>query len=244
MGDANFCASNTEVITDQNYGATYTGAYSSLPGGGAGWQTTDATTGLADQSAVDTWVSSLIATAQANAPGGIGPDDIAGANPAAMFATKASALRTSINKEYCFYYKRYMYGLQKVLMLSATSGLALSGNSTFTQQKDKVKALNSKLNQILQVMQSLVASRTKSMKNYYGSDTGVNQINKDLDSSRERLKKHMLLLENGATSQDVRAAMIDYTLEKNSSSRNLLAVYGFMNIVAVGLLFYLYRSQA
>jgi hypothetical protein len=37
-------------------------------------------------------------------------------------------------------------------------------------------------------------------------------------------------------------SMIDYTMEKNSSSRNLLAVYGFMNIVAVGLLFYMYKA--
>ena len=42
---------------------------------------------------------------------------------------------------------------------------------------------------------------------------------------------------------DVKQSMIDYTLEKNASSRNLLAVYGFMNIVAVGLLFYMYKAS-
>jgi hypothetical protein len=42
--------------------------------------------------------------------------------------------------------------------------------------------------------------------------------------------------------KDLKSAMVDYTVEKNSSSRNLLAIYGFMNIVAAGLIFYLYRT--
>jgi hypothetical protein len=41
---------------------------------------------------------------------------------------------------------------------------------------------------------------------------------------------------------NVKTAMMDYTIEKNNASRNMLAVYGFLNIVAVGMLYYMYSS--
>jgi hypothetical protein len=52
----------------------------------------------------------------------------------------------------------------------------------------------------------------------------------------------MRKLQNSEMETNAKSAMIDYTVEKNSSSRNLLAIYGFMNIVAVGMLVYLYRA--
>jgi hypothetical protein len=71
----------------------------------------------------------------------------------------------------------------------------------------------------------------------------VNALNSNLDTMRTQLIAHSTQLQSASLETDVQTAMIDYTLEKNASSRNLLAVYGFMNIVAVGLLFYLYRSS-
>ena len=102
--------------------------------------------------------------------------------------------------------------------------------------------MNSKLNQILQVIQALVNSRIASLNTYYGTDTGVNQVNTYLDATRTDLLNHSKLLKNAAMEKDLKSAMVDYTVEKNSSSRNLMAIYGFMNIVAAGLIFYLYRT--
>ena len=71
----------------------------------------------------------------------------------------------------------------------------------------------------------------------------MNSLNATLDTARTNLVRHSKILENNNLTSDVQAAMIDYSIEKNSSSRNLLAVYGFMNIVAAGLLFYLYTNM-
>jgi hypothetical protein len=47
------------------------------------------------------------------------------------------------------------------------------------------------------------------------------------------------------TMQDLalRTDMMEYSAEKNRSARNLLALYGFLNLSAVGLLIYIYRSK-
>ena len=67
-------------------------------------------------------------------------------------------------------------------------------------------------------------------------------LNGQLDSTRAELIKHSEILKRSDLEKETKAAMIEYSLEKNSSSRNLLGIYVFMNIVAAGLIFYLYRG--
>ena len=222
MGD--FCSQNKESITDSNYRDSYdTAAHpSSLPASGTGFSQIGSN-GLVDQQAVDDHVVILLSKANATTPGGTDPNNL---NPASSFAQSAASLRERLGHEYCFYYKRYMYALQKVLLLAATSGLNLSGNADYIQKKKIAQDLNSKLNQLLQIMQGLINIRTKDLENYYGNDTGVNALNNDLDNARKSLVKHMGKLQSNDMEMDVRSSMIDYTLEKNSSSRNLIAIYG------------------
>ena len=67
-------------------------------------------------------------------------------------------------------------------------------------------------------------------------------MNSDLSTARTRLRENSEKLEKQDLAADIQSSMIDYSLEKNESSRNMLAIYGFMNIVAVGMLFYLYTN--
>ena len=135
-----------------------------------------------------------------------------------------------------------MYILSKLLTVVATTSKDVNQND-ITRMKQNTEILNSKLNQILQILQGLVNSRLTTLRGYYGENTGVNEINRELDKNRADLIKHTSLLKNEQLEVDVRTAMIDYTLEKNSSSRNLLAIYAFMNIVAAGLIYYLHRNS-
>ena len=194
--------------------------------------------GVVDTATVDAHIVNLLSNASAVAPDVLLPTDV---RPAQQYATNSAALRKKIVDEYCFYYKRYMYILNDILMIAATSSKN-NLNSTYTTKKTNTELLNSKLNQILQILQSLNNSRVNSLKSYYNIDKGVNQLNTELDATRNQLIKHSNILKNASMEKDIKGAMVDYTIEKNSSSRNLLAIYGFMNIVAVSLIFYLYRS--
>ena len=156
-------------------------------------------------------------------------------NPAKDFATKSNALRSSMQSEYCWYYNRYIWALTQVLTAASQSGGVVD-----PKMKSNAAELNTKLNGILLVMKASINSRMDTLTKYYDKD--INSQNGDLDTARQRLRDHSEILEKNDLQSDVQAAMVDYSIEKNSSSRNMLAMYGFMNIVAVGLLFYLYTN--
>jgi len=240
-----FCSVNMETIGPANYNQSFSPATDScLPNSGTGFAVPgdmDATTLIVRPAALTTQVATLLTSKSATAPSTLDPNNM---DPASVFKTKAAIVRSNMEKEYCFYYKRYSWVLNEVLT-KAASTTALTGTAAadYTIQKAAAGTINSKLNQILQVMQELIKSRTGSLNGYYSSSAGgVNQLNTELDTMRETLKGHSTQLQSKSLETDVQSAMIDYTLEKNSSSRNLLAVYGFMNIVAIGMLFYLYRT--
>lgn len=235
---ADFCSGiNTETITQSNYNATFTGT-SCLPNSGGGFSSVNPTTGIVPTTEVDSWVRQLLASRNAKAP-----TDIDGSITApSRYATNAAALKDSIKNEYCFYYVRYIWALTKVLNAAAVG--TSSSDQGYPQLKVDTQTLNSKLNQILQVMQGVVNARAASLETYYGSSAGgINSINSELDKTRASLMSHMGKLQNQDMENDAKSAMMEYTIEKNNSSRNMLAIYGFMNIIAIGMLVYLYRSS-
>ena len=50
------------------------------------------------------------------------------------------------------------------------------------------------------------------------------------------------MLKNEDAVGELRRRMVEYSQEKNLSANNLLALYGFLNLVSIGLLFYIYRK--
>jgi len=152
------------------------------------------------------------------------------------YGTQAKLLRDYIKQEYCYYYTRYSFALNLILTNASQSGGTLS-----TELKNNTALLNKKLNTILAVLGEIVDKRSLSIKGYIeNNDDGLNSLNSALSTARTRLRENSEKLEKKDLAADIQSSMIDYSLEKNESSRNMLAIYGFMNIVAVGMLFYLY----
>lgn len=204
------------------------------------------TTVAASDATISSYVSAIV-NSQANltpptytqlsnyqAPSGGG-----GTDPAAAYAAAASSLRTSINNEYCYYYKCYAFALPKLLnqIASATPG-------DYSVLKNNCQDLNRIMTQILQVLEKITDRRTSTVAQYYTDGTGdVSKLNTEITTIQGKLKSQMAALQSNSLDTDLKAAMVDYTSEKNSSSRNMMAIYGFLNIVAVGMLVYLYRSS-
>jgi hypothetical protein len=235
-------ASDTTAITKANYLTAYTStpAFTSLP--------TDVSTiisadGTVNRSTLQTHVASLI-DSKANPPQSVNIENSARdpnvANPTKNFADSAAILRTNIQKEYCWYYKRYNWAMQRILM-----NVASDTGEVDDSLKNGAITLNTKLNVILLIMKGIVNNRLTTLQSYYGqSNSGmINAINMELDDTRRNLADHSTKLQDNDLKSDVQSAMIEYSLEKNSSSRNLLAIYGFMNIIAAGLLFYIYTKS-
>ena len=236
-----FCSENKEQINGSNYMENFETETrkSCLPNSGQGFPVSSISrSGLVSKGDIDTHLQALLTNANAIAPILIEPEKL---EPTSTFANKAAALRRNIQIEYCFYYKRYIYILQDLLLTAATLA-SQRLPPDYVTKKENTSKINSKLNQILQVLQALVNSRNTTLRGYYGTETGVNMLNGKLDTTRAELIKHSEILKRSDLEKETKAAMIEYSLEKNSSSRNLLGIYVFMNIVAAGLIFYLYRG--
>jgi len=173
-------------------------------------------------------------------------------NPAVAYAQASSNLRANLEDEYCYYYNRY-YQLMTFILTVASTNISDAGTnssalnaptSPYKTAIDAASKINQRLNDLILLMKQLSILRNKALSDFYYSPTdGVNQVNSDLERSRRQLQANAALLKNSQLKVDIQSAMMQYTIDKNQSSRNLLAIYGFMNIVAVGMLYYLYQNS-
>lgn len=149
----------------------------------------------------------------------------------------------SIGNEYCFYYVRYKYTLEvlfdKLMTASAQSQSSEQVRQGIANTLTLAKKLNSKLNDILQITNYLAKKRASEMQE---QNTEINALNSSINSTFETLKKHDKMLKDETSVSELRKSMVEYSQEKNLSAQNLLALYGFLNLVAIGLLFYISRS--
>jgi|Laugresu1bdmlbsd_1035121.scaffolds.fasta_scaffold06329_4 hypothetical protein len=226
-----FCNS-AEIITLTNYSVKYPGI-SSLPGGEP---FPEDSTGNVASAALNTQLSSLMARVG-------GSNQEISRQDASIFASGSDQLRILIQNEYCYYYRRYRFGLTKLLNDATAATLPADYNAT----KTNTVKLNKILNHVIQLLQRLLEMRQGTLNSYYGTDAGQNGVantNSNLNATLLSLQQHSTALKDNKMEQNVKSSMIDYTIEKNESSRNLLAVYSFMNIVAVGILYQLYTNTA
>ena len=231
------CPASNVLITNDNYMQPYSGE-SCIPS-----ESIIDASGNVNSDALSSWAEALLskeapAIEPSNLTGSVAIPPNGGTNPAQDYASQSQALRTSIQAEYCYYYTRYQWALTTVLNNATSSGSIVSNDL-----KKNTQILNNKLNTILLVMKAIVNSRMNTLNTYYSGENSVNSLNTNLDSIRSQLVAHSKKLASNDLQSDLQSAMIDYSIEKNTSSRNMLAIYGFMNIVAVGLLFYLYKNS-
>lgn len=149
----------------------------------------------------------------------------------------------SISQEYCFYYIRYKYVLEalfdKLVSTSAQVEASQQDKQTINEHLNLAININSKLNDIIQITNYLANKRASEMQ---GQNSEINQLNTSISATYENLKKHNAMLKKETSIADLRKSMVEYSQEKNLSAQNLLALYGFLNLVAIGLLFYISRS--
>lgn len=148
-----------------------------------------------------------------------------------------------LKEEFCYTYARYKYALDKLFTkLTETS---TSGTVTEDQKRSintylaKAREFNTKLNDLIQVSNFLSSKRVTDASE---QSSEVNALNNSISSTFTTLQNHQAILQKENSEADLRKRMVEYTQEKNRSTQNLLQLYGVLNIVAIGLLLYIYRS--
>jgi len=164
-------------------------------------------------------------------------------NDTALLEKKQATFLQNVKQEYCFYYARYKYALTKLLEAIR------QGYSESTPDKKQLVAkylaytqsFNQKLNDLVQLTDAItatLASTTPAM------DAGIQQMNQQLQDQKEKLAQQQKMINSGEAAKKLSKDMVRYTEEKGRYTDNLLTLYSALNIVALGLLVYVYKSSA
>ena len=153
------------------------------------------------------------------------------------------ATMDGIKGEFCHYYNRYKFSLDDLFKVIATtssgSTLTTEQQTTINTKLEVVKGFNTKLNDLVQIT-NYIATRSASGMGRQSND--INGLNKKITATYGKLASHNAMLRKETAVGDLRKQMVEFSQEKNLSANNLLALYGFLNLVSIGLLFYIYRK--
>jgi hypothetical protein len=154
-----------------------------------------------------------------------------------------SQTMTALQSEFCFYYVRYKFALEDLFetlsRTSAASSLTDAQRRTIETKITNAKNLNIKLNDMIQLTNSIAVKRSSEMRD---QNLTINMLNENIKDVYTRLQRQNEILRKEDSITELRKRMVDFTEEKNQSAVNLLSLYGFLNLVALGLLFYVARS--
>ena len=158
-----------------------------------------------------------------------------------VFIQKQQALIQNLQAEYCFYESRYKYALDKLFTAISTGYLTGSTENKATVESylSKTKMLNTRLNDLTQIMNGITESMLST------SDTIANEIeqfNQRIKVQKDKLDAQNKIIMTGDATTNIRKQMVQYTEEKAKYTDNLLSLYSFLNIVALGLLVYVYKA--
>lgn len=157
--------------------------------------------------------------------------------------TKESATMQKIQQEFCFYYFRYKFSLErlfdKLIETSRKNTLTDADRNTIQTLLNQARGFNEKLNDIIQITNFIAQKRASEMRD---QNTEINNLNANISATFTTLQDHSKILNSETSISELRKRMVEFTEEKNRSALNLLSLYGFLNLVAIGLLFYISRS--
>jgi hypothetical protein len=149
----------------------------------------------------------------------------------------------ALQNEFCYTYVRYKFALEDLFetltRTSSASSLTIAQRKTIETKISRAKELNMRLNDLIQFTNFLANKRASEMRD---QNSNINTLNSSLADIYGRLQKQNEILRQESSITDLRQRMVEFTQEKNQSATNLLSLYGFLNLVAVGLLFYIARS--
>lgn len=142
-----------------------------------------------------------------------------------------------LQAEYCYYEGRYKYAFKRFLEL-ATSRIA-ADNRAAEVMLQNTKKLNIRVNGVLEIMNYLAAKRVATTAE---NKADINRRNELINVKLNRLNKGYSMLSRDNAVILTQKEMVRYTEEKNNFNSNQIAIWAAANIVALGVIFWVYRN--
>jgi hypothetical protein len=157
------------------------------------------------------------------------------------YAAKRDLFLAGIKSEYCFYMTRYKYSLTKLFtaIRSAYATPTDANKATVNRWLENTKTFNQKLNDFIQMVTAISGDMLTSSDRL---QTELTALNNELAQQRTKLEdQNKIIMSNDAVTK-IQKQMVRYTEEKGRRTDNLLNMYSFLNIFALGMLIYVYKA--
>ncbi len=158
----------------------------------------------------------------------------------AAYKAKMEELKTIVKNEYCYYYSRYRYAITQAINAIATAQSQTVANTSVDRFTSLAATLNTRLQDLSQITNAITENQYSDIKNM---QTSINDANTQINSYMTQLQEHAKILRKEVPAVELRKRMVQYTKEKANANKNLLSLYFFLDVVALGVLFYVYNAQ-
>lgn len=159
------------------------------------------------------------------------------------YQLRSKALFQNITAEYCHYEKRYMYSLKQLFAAIRSQAATQATATTPSPEIQKFLALSTRLNQTMNDLVRIISRVTREMRTDSQTiQTEMTSINAQLERQQKSLEEQRNLIRSNEGVMKIQKQMVNYSSEKARRTDNLLSLYSVLNIVALGLLVYVYRA--
>jgi hypothetical protein len=104
---------------------------------------------------------------------------------------------------------------------------------------NKAVALNRRLQDLSQIANSITQDQYAATKDFQSQ---INSANTEIQSYFSKLQEQAAILRKEVPQVEINKRMATYTKEKANYNKNLLSLYFFLDVVALGILFYVYKA--
>ena len=139
-----------------------------------------------------------------------------------------------VKQEYCYYRNRYNAFL--TAFVSSVGGATPTGDMP-TKYLEITIEYNKRLNYLVKLVDFIANTRAAYIN---AKNSAINMLNQDLQKQQSTMTSEEVL--SNTSVLNTRKEMIRYTKEKNNSITNHISLWAALNVVAIAMIFHLYRK--
>ena len=158
------------------------------------------------------------------------------------FVLRQDELLKNIDAEYVFYESRYKTALNNLFNTIREGYLNNTADIQYVIQSKLAisQNLNKKLNDLTQIINGVTEDMLASTSDLEGKIKTFDKQNKE---HQIKLQEQNKIITSSQATTELNKQMVKFTEQKSKYSNNLLGLYSFLNVVALGLLVYVYKSS-
>jgi hypothetical protein len=191
------------------------------------------------------YIDSLVSAKRLPASPSLNATVSADFNPVTEYAAQMKVVIMQLREEFCYYDSRYRFAINKWMNLVTDGSFKQEANATGELNANMQKyvnisgQLNDKMNLLIQLTRAISNSQYSSSKQ---KQAEIEELNKQFNDRYASTQAQASKLTDLTSVEGTRKRMVEYTQEKARATDNLLSLYAFLNVVALGVLVYVYKS--